>query len=454
MTATLVHPAVIVINTCNRPFLLKQLVSDVKEQMDDEDQIIIVNDGDEGSADSLAGDNVDVIDHCKDYYALASGRNAGMDRALELGYHWGVYMDDDCTVEDSWLDAHKRSWLDEGTIYAGKITVQDQEHDVRKNWWDGEGSFVVKWGGSNMSCHLPSLKGVGGFDEQFDGNWGYEDNELYHRLTKQYNWNVKYIENSEVVNLQAPASGDYQRGDTANREMINPEATYKDFDSEPEQVGSVWIKGVEAKFIIEDDLEKKRITSLRGERKVVKEILDEIDSDDLFWDVGACVGTHTCLIAQKADRVEAFEPSPVNYERLKENIELNNLNNVEVLNQALGKEKKKGHLSYESGEPGEGLHHISDEGYEVIVMQGDYSTGCYPDVAKIDVEGAEYEVLIGMKDILASDKLRTLFMEIHPVDIQKYDGSIEEIYNLLGNNGFDVDTFHKANNRRFIKAKK
>jgi len=229
MSATLVNPAAVLINTCNRPFLLKQLVSDVKEQMDDEDQIIIVNDGDEGSVDSLAGDSVEVVDHCKDYYALASGRNAGMDRALKFGYYWGVFMDDDCEVKDGWLDAHKRAWVDEQTIYAGKITVPNEDYDVRKNWWNGEGSFVVKWGGSNMSCHLPSLKGAGGFDERFDGNWGYEDNELYHRLSKQYNWEVKYIEESEVVNLQAPSSGDYNRGDTTNREMITPEATYKDF---------------------------------------------------------------------------------------------------------------------------------------------------------------------------------------------------------------------------------
>jgi len=230
MSATLVNPAAVIIATCNRPFLLKRLVSDVKEQMDEEDQIIIVNDGDEGSVDDLAEGNVEVVDHCKDYYAVASGRNAGMDKAIELGYYWGVFMDDDCEPKEGWLDAHKRSWVNEETIYAGKITLPDQGHDVRKNWWDGEGSFVVKWGGSNMSCHLPTLKGAGGFDERFDGNWGCEDNELYHRLVQQYGWEQKYIKESEVVNLQAPVSGDYHRGDTTNREMLDNEATYGDFD--------------------------------------------------------------------------------------------------------------------------------------------------------------------------------------------------------------------------------
>jgi len=224
-TATLVNPAAIMISTCNRPFLLKRLVGDVKEQMDEEDQIIIVNDGDEGSVDSLAGDNVEIVSHCKNYYALASGRNAGMDKALELGYYWGVFMDDDCEVKEGWLDAHKRAWVDEETVYAGRITLPDEDYDVRENWWDGEGNFVAKWGGTNISFHLPSLDGAGGFDERFDGNWGGEDSELYHRLTV-YGWEIDYIEEAEVLHRQAPVSGDYQRFDDSNNVYLPQEAMY------------------------------------------------------------------------------------------------------------------------------------------------------------------------------------------------------------------------------------
>lgn len=222
----------VIINTCNRPFLLKNLVSQLKPQLEQNDAIIIVNDGDEGSVDSLRSERIFVVEHCKPYYALASGRNKGARAATEtLNYEWGLFLDDDIEVSDSLIEEHRSSWKDQKTAYAGKITEANSNEEVRKKWWNGEGDFVVKWGGSNMSCHLPSLLGAGGYNEKFDGSWGYEDNELYQRLTSEYGWGVEYLKDAVVSNLKAPTGKHYNRGDTTNRKLIDQSATYKGFVS-------------------------------------------------------------------------------------------------------------------------------------------------------------------------------------------------------------------------------
>ena len=56
-----------------------------------------------------------------------------------------------------------------------------------------------------------------------------------------------------------------------------------------------------------------------------------IDYDDIVIDVGAHIGFHTIHCAKKCKLVIALEPEPQNFYLLKENIKLNNLNNVIVL---------------------------------------------------------------------------------------------------------------------------
>ncbi len=59
----------VIISTCNRPFLLKDLIEQLKLQLKENDAIVIVNDGDEGSVGQFVRKNIYTIEHCKDYYA-------------------------------------------------------------------------------------------------------------------------------------------------------------------------------------------------------------------------------------------------------------------------------------------------------------------------------------------------------------------------------------------------
>ena len=59
-----------------------------------------------------------------------------------------------------------------------------------------------------------------------------------------------------------------------------------------------------------------------------------------------------------------------------------------------------------------------------------------PDVIKIDVEGAEFQVLTGMRNIL-SNKRPILFLEIHPKKLL-FNYSVKDILSLMHNHGFQM----------------
>ncbi|HKO18082.1 MAG TPA: FkbM family methyltransferase, partial [Acidobacteriaceae bacterium] len=63
-----------------------------------------------------------------------------------------------------------------------------------------------------------------------------------------------------------------------------------------------------------------------------------------FVDVGANVGYFTLLAASLEARVVAYEPTPAVYSRLRENVELNGLQNVTLMNAAVA--EKAGSLTF------------------------------------------------------------------------------------------------------------
>ena len=61
----------------------------------------------------------------------------------------------------------------------------------------------------------------------------------------------------------------------------------------------------------------------------------EIQPNDVVVDVGANIGVFTVAVANKCQKVIAFEPDIDNYNLAKENLKLNNINNVILFNKAI-----------------------------------------------------------------------------------------------------------------------
>ena len=139
-----------------------------------------------------------------------------------------------------------------------------------------------------------------------------------------------------------------------------------------------------------------------GVERLVRELLAP---GDVAIDVGANVGYYTLLMARAVGprgKVLAFEPSPVTFERLRENVEMNGLDNVELFR--LGASDHRGTVGLSGGSirnqgrssmvRGDAEHQV-----EVAPLDEQIPEDLWPRVrlVKIDVEGAEPAVLAGMQ---------------------------------------------------------
>ena len=158
----------------------------------------------------------------------------------------------------------------------------------------------------------------------------------------------------------------------------------------------------------------------------------------VFFDVGANIGSYALVASEsKAALVFAFEPHPRTFEFLKTNVELNHRSNVRLFNVALGAEPSRVLFTNEEGGA---TNHI-----EAIGTPGAISVPCAraesvcagydvaPTIAKIDVEGFEYDVLAGFGGYLKS--LDMVMIETNGLSDARSKGQ-EEIQRLLRRNGF------------------
>jgi FkbM family methyltransferase len=152
---------------------------------------------------------------------------------------------------------------------------------------------------------------------------------------------------------------------------------------------------------------------------------------DIVVDVGAHIGKYTIIASKMVGprgKVIAIEAHPANYDILKENIFLNKLSNIIPLNYAVHSRETLVKL-YEPGR---------EEGFTIyntiMTDRTSLNSQKYIEVKantldslllenrikevnwiKIDVEGAEFEVLKGATNILSSSKDISLLIEIHNV---------------------------------------
>jgi FkbM family methyltransferase len=143
----------------------------------------------------------------------------------------------------------------------------------------------------------------------------------------------------------------------------------------------------------------------------------------VVYDVGANVGFYTLLAAKltgPTGRVYSFEPLPRNLQFLNRHVALNGLNNVRVFAGAVA--DRPGVARFDDSGIPEMAHIAADGALEVATFQLDdlLEKGAIrpPNVIKIDVEGAEVEVLKGAQRLLAQNRPR-LLLATHGPDVHR-----------------------------------
>ena len=137
----------------------------------------------------------------------------------------------------------------------------------------------------------------------------------------------------------------------------------------------------------------------------------------VVYDIGANVGYFSLLasvLTGTEGKVFAFEPLPRNTRYIHRHLQINKLKNVEVIEAAVS--DHEGEAYFDLG-PSTAMGHLASEGeLKVIMVSLDrmVDEGRLPpaDVMKVDVEGAEYDVLRGAKKMLETQR-PILFLDTH-----------------------------------------
>jgi FkbM family methyltransferase len=180
--------------------------------------------------------------------------------------------------------------------------------------------------------------------------------------------------------------------------------------------------------------------------------------DGTLVDIGANIGLYSLYCAYYPSRVIAIEPFRKNFDRLCENIKLNGFENISPINIAIGEEDCAYDyfkpVSQEIGSSGHQLikspyqerdvidrqyfsRKIHDNGEDCLVMSLDHLFSLakmflFPiNHIKIDTDGNEYDIILGGKETLASQDLRSVLIEINDHK--------EEIIEIFKQNGFTTD---------------
>lgn len=160
------------------------------------------------------------------------------------------------------------------------------------------------------------------------------------------------------------------------------------------------------------------------EERFGKAMLGAVRPGDTVWDVGANIGFYTEEFSKavgEGGRVVAFEPVPGCFAQLSQRVA--GRANVTLVNAGLGRESGTVTFDVGDGSVHPNARVIEDAaaaGGHVMrlpVYTGDDAARTRnippPNVAKIDVEGFELDVLNGMRGLLSSPACRDVFVEIH-----------------------------------------
>lgn len=203
------------------------------------------------------------------------------------------------------------------------------------------------------------------------------------------------------------------------------------------------IDGAGCSFYVASGAENFRVTQYGGEREFTQEMIDSIEPGDTFFDIGACIGFVAIHAARRGARVCAFEPDPQFRERLKQNVALNQLDNVHVLGWAISDTDGLAEL-FTDGQhglsptlaPSSGRGSVKTplRSIDSAVANGELSV---PQVVKLDIEGAEVRALRGMMKTLAGlQRPRKLFLEVHPPFIQQFGDDPADVETILDDCGY------------------
>jgi len=161
--------------------------------------------------------------------------------------------------------------------------------------------------------------------------------------------------------------------------------------------------------------------------------------DPVFIDVGAHLGAYVLTFSKISKLVVAVEPNPVNYLILRKNLAINKIKNCIPVKYALSNHDGTSYLYVSKFSDLHSLHKDRlDETIDTVPVRTRTADTLALrelkldriDLIKIDVEGAEIEVLEGMKEVI---------MKYHPIlIIEVFQKNLEKIKEIFNKHNYNI----------------
>ncbi len=219
-------------------------------------------------------------------------------------------------------------------------------------------------------------------------------------------------------------------------------------------------------FILTDDLglrvviypwETTPTWKLRGRYNLRKEFMafDALISEGgIVVDIGAHVGLHSMMLARRAGTVYAFEPTPVSYGCLLENITLNKSINVIPIPKAVTAHTGTQTLNLFSQESSQlnslGTPDTGETIAESLVVKtvslDDFAEAekiSHFDFIKIDAEGAELDILRGATKLLKEKRIKCFSFETAQNQFDGVSKKPEDARDFIMSFGYTIRCFDK-----------
>lgn len=171
----------------------------------------------------------------------------------------------------------------------------------------------------------------------------------------------------------------------------------------------------------------------------------------IIFDVGANVGVYSLLgaAANSQASLHSFEPTAEVFEALKANIEINGLNNIVTNQAAVGSSNGFGFLHQCAGSDGsnEGMNFVTSTNLEesdavtpLISLDAYCQNNAIDriDLMKIDIEGGEYDALLGAQNLLRKRAIGSIILELSEWAAKRSGHSTADIKGLLHDVGYKL----------------
>lgn len=167
---------------------------------------------------------------------------------------------------------------------------------------------------------------------------------------------------------------------------------------------------------------------------------------DTVFDIGGDAGYYTVIFAKltgSSGKVVVFEPIPKAQERIMENVRLNGFTNVEMVDLALGSNPgsfvlerpfQDSRINLNKREPGPEDILVKVVRFDALAAERSLPKA---DLIKIDVEGAELEILKGMEDYVSANH-PTFVIELHPTLLPQFGATVEDVIQWLKTRGYTL----------------